>query len=140
MKRWLLRVTVILGAPAVSIAILWYPFSSLYYQVYCGVRLEHDLGVRIGSPYVKIEDSTLSSLIGTEVMTFEKLAPDSPLARAGIKEGDIPLDDLSFTEFYRMLEQSRGKTIRITVVPGGNGPDLNARPRKTVEFTVPKRQ
>lgn len=107
--------------------------EAFYWGVYRGLPLEKDLGFSHGSPYVKIGDSRW----GTEVMTLEDIKPGGVFDQAGVKEGDILLDDLSITEFFRMLERSRGKTVTIKVVPSGNGPPLKQRPIREVIFEVP---
>ncbi len=133
------RTVIIIGLTAIPLALVsigfsvWIPAEACYWQLHRGMPLEEDLGFTHGSPYVWIGDSEW----GTEVMTLEKVSPSGVLAKAGIKEGDIPLDDLSITEFYRMLVRSRGKTVTIKVVPGGDGPPLNERPVRTVTFRVP---
>lgn len=137
MKR---RTVIIFGLIACPFALIsmglfvWIPLEAFYWQLYRGIPLEKDLGFTHGSPYVKIGDSKW----GTEVMTLEKISPSGVLGKAGIKEGDIPLDNLSITEFYRKLDRSRGKKVTIMVVPGSDGPSLTERPMRTVTFEVPE--
>jgi hypothetical protein len=136
MKRRTVIVIGVIACPLVLFSMglfVWIPAVACYWQLYRGIPLEKDLGFSHGSPYVKIENSQW----GTEVMTLERIDPSGIFAQAGIKEGDIPLDDLSITEFYRMLERSRGKEVTIMVVPGGDGPALNERLVRTVTFKVP---
>jgi hypothetical protein len=93
--------------------------------------LKRDLGFDYRSPYFRIGGRL------REVMTLEGIVPDGVLARAGIREGDIPLDESSIIGLFRMLESARGSNVAISVVPGGDGPPLEQRPKRKVEFFVP---
>jgi hypothetical protein len=98
--------------------------------------LQEDLGFVHGSPYIRVKWRLLSQ----EVMTFEQVRPEGPLARAGIREGDIVADkSLWYVGFYRMLEAARGKEVVISVVAGGDGPPLTKRPVRKVSVFIPAR-
>ena len=107
--------------------------EAYYYQCVLGKPLERELGFEHGSPYIHSGDEFI------EVMAFENIKPGGIFDLAGIKKGDIPIDDLSITEFFRMLENARGTEVTITVVSGGDGPPLEERPARKVTFKVPEK-
>ena len=96
--------------------------------------LERDLGFRVGTPYYNISGTE------TEVMDVQSVQPGGVFAKAGFKAGDIFLDfrsNNSINELHRHLEASRGKTITLRVVPGGNGLPPAQRPIRSITFKVP---
>jgi S1-C subfamily serine protease len=75
-------------------------------------------------------------------MDVSTVKPGGAFAKAGFKIGDIFLDlheRHSISELYELLENSRGKTITLRVVPGGNGPPLEQRPVRSIRLKVPSR-
>jgi hypothetical protein len=97
-------------------------------------NLEQDLGFRVGTPYYTINGTDM------EVMDVSFVQPSGVFAKAGFKAGDIFLDfrsNNSINKLYQHLEASRGKTIVLRVVPGGNGLPLAQRPGRSITFMVP---
>ena len=97
--------------------------------------LQRDLGFRHGTPYYTINGT------GTEVMDVSSVQPGGVFAKVGFKAGDIFLDfrsNNSINELYALMETSRGKTITLRVVPGGNGLPLAQRPARIITFKVPQ--
>jgi len=95
--------------------------------------LERDLGFRVGTPYYNINGK------GTEVMDVQSVQPSGVFAKAGFRAGDVFLDfrsNNSINELYRHLAASRGKTITLCVVPGGNGLPLAQRSVRSITFKV----
>jgi S1-C subfamily serine protease len=99
-------------------------------------ELQRDLGFRHGTPLYTVNGAH------TEVMDVSTVKPGGAFAKAGFKTGDIFLDlreRHSISELYQLLENSRGKTITLRVVPGGNGPPLEQRPVRSIRLKVPSR-
>jgi hypothetical protein len=108
-------------------------FDTQAYERYAAA-LQRDLGFGHGSPYVLVGNSR------KELMTIEHVTPDGVFDRAGIRSGDIPLDDLSIAGFYRWLDASRGQTVTISVADGGDGPPLRERPKRSIEVVISARK
>jgi hypothetical protein len=99
--------------------------------------LQRDLGFRHGTPYYIINGT------GTEVLDVSVVQPSGVFAKAGFKARDIFLDlrsRNSIHELYALLEESRGKTITVRVVPGGNGLPLTQRPIRSITLKVPSQR
>ncbi len=94
--------------------------------------LRRDLGFSHNSPYFMCGDKKL------EVMTLDSLDKKGIFYLAGLRDGNILVPrGKSTVPFYIRLEKARGSTIQINVVPGGDGPPLSERLRRTVEIAVP---
>ena len=131
MKSWVFRT--IIGLLALSgAAVAYIALSSFYWEIVMGGPLEREFGFELGTPYI-VEDGS-SSLI--EVLAIESVVPGGFFDQVGFKAGDIvrhqKLDDV-----FRTLHRSRGKSITIRIVDGGNGPPLDRRPERTLTFVVP---
>ena len=139
MKRnsysFILAAILLIGVIAVAF-VLWIIGQAVYWQVIIGSPIEKELGFTHGSPYVRIGDRAV------EVLTFEQVAPSGILGRAGIQNGSIPVSlagetRLGISKFYRLLEASRGQTVEIKIVPGGDGDIIASRPVQSVTFEMP---
>src|SRR6266480_5865553 len=73
------------------------------YQEQLGQPLERELGFQHGSPYIHFGSTS------REVFTLHP-TPDGVLARAGVRDGDIPID-FGITGFYKHLHRSRGSQV-----------------------------
>jgi hypothetical protein len=96
--------------------------------------LQHDLGFHHGTPYYNINGT------GTEVINVSSVQRGGVFAQSGFKVGDVFLDfhsNNSINDLYAHLESSRGKTITLRVVSGGNGLPLAQRSVRSITFTVP---
>jgi hypothetical protein len=116
-----------------SIVVLAY-FESKYFDEHAkGVELA--LGFRTGDPYTKIGDDTI------EVLTFIEIETNSILDKAGVKRNDILLKksilNITTNWFSNFLFQNQGNQIEFFVVPGGNGPTLDERPKREIRILVP---
>ena len=89
--------------------------ESAAYDAYAD-GLRRDLGFSHGSPYIRAGDRTI------EVLNLFPTSPDSPLAKAGLSEGDIVFDDFrrSVPRFYLEMHNARGKIFRFRVADGGD--------------------
>lgn len=141
MKLWpfiLLGVLLVLAWIVLGVARLSTPShddDEAFYKAHAKA-LQDDLGFVHGSPYIRVKGHWFSQ----EIMTFEQVRPNGPLGQAGIREGDIVADEsLWYVGFYRMLEAARGKEVVISVLPGGDGPQLRKRPVRRVSVFVPAR-
>lgn len=85
-----------------------------------GRIVARSLGAGFGTPYVRMDGSVLRN--------------------AGAVEGDIidhaehRIDDM----IHRWLYQRQGQRVRWRLRAGGDGPALDRRPVKSIEFSVPK--
>ena len=141
MKRnrytYILAAIMLIGAIAVAF-VLWIIGQAVYWQGIVGSPIEKELGFTHGSPYVRSGDRKF------EVFTFEQVAPSGIFGRAGIRNGYIPVSvagetHLGSTKFYRLLEASRGQTVEIKIVPGGDGDEIASRPVQSVTFEMPEK-
>lgn len=105
---------------------------ALYYSETIGQALRAELGFDDGSPYVKINGEY------REAFTVENVTPGGIFGRAGFREGDIIVHPhgRSIPAFYRMLDAKRGNTVTVTVVDGGDGPPLDQRPTRQIQFRI----
>jgi hypothetical protein len=99
------------------------------YQERLGQPLERELGFQHGSPYIRFGSTR------REVFTLHP-APDGVLARAGVRDGDIPID-FSITGFYKHLYRSRGSQVTVRLMDGSDGPPKSKRAIRTATFYVP---
>src|SRR6266404_3824286 len=99
------------------------------YQERLGQPLERELGFRHGSPYIHFGSTS------REVFTLHP-TPDGVLARAGVRDGDIPID-FGITGFYKHLHRSRGSQVTVRLMDGGDGPPKSKRAIRTTTFYVP---
>lgn len=108
----------------------WIAYQASLYQGERGPELRRELGFGVGSPYIQTGDRR------TEVFTIYPVA-DSVMETAGFRNGDIVLST-SITRFYKLLYHSRGKSVTVEVVKGGNGVALDQRKLRVITFMVPK--
>jgi len=94
------------------------------------VREDSRLAFHHGSPYIRAGGELV------EVFTLYP-KPESPLASAGVRAGDIVVSH-TIQEFYKLLHEGRGASISITIVDGGNGRPLAERTARTVVVQVPQ--
>lgn len=138
-NRYVLIPAGILLIGAIGVAfVLWIFGQAMYWQVMVGTPIKNELGFTHGSPYVRAGDRTI------EVLTFEQVSPSGIVGRAGIQNRSIPVSvagktRLGCTTLYRILEASRGQTIEIKVVPGGDGEDIAFRPVQSILVEMPEK-
>jgi hypothetical protein len=115
----------------VGILVLWGILDITYYEFFFAPQLRHELGFSLGTPYIIIDNKMY------EVTAFEDVKPGGIFDKAGIHNGDIPLGRTS--NFYKMLERSRGRVITFEVVSWwDNGPILS-RKKKNIKVFIPPR-
>ena len=122
-------VIVIVGS--LSAWVWWTVSQALLYQSEYGPELNSELGFIHGSPYVYAGGKTV------EVFTIYPIKGGF-LDKVGFREGDIITSE-SITGFYKLLYHSRGKSISVRMVNGGDGPPISKREIKSLTFTVPKK-
>ena len=92
-----------------------------------GAEILADFGITISTPY--FDDGTL---MGREPIEITTVAPNSPLAIAGVESGDCILDSMSVGQFHRLLLQSKSEDVTLRLVPGGDGVRFRDRPIKNI--------
>jgi hypothetical protein len=85
--------------------------------------IEHDLGFRIGTPYVDPEAPTFRDRLfgGREVITIERVVPGKPMAQAGVRSHDILIAPHygDTRDLFDDLNRARGGTFAMTVERDG---------------------
>lgn len=94
-----------------------------------GPELRSEFGFVSGSPYVRAGEKEV------EVFTIHPVK-GGYLDKVGFRDGDIVTSD-SITGFYKLLYNSRGETVSVQVVKGGDGAPIDQREIKTLTFTIP---
>ncbi len=117
-----------LGATFVGM-VGWILVEAGVYQVMYGPGLEQQFGFTHGSPYVD------SGGDYREVFTLHP-TKDGNLSKAGFEDGDI-VRSHKITGFYKLLHQSKGKTVSVTVVEGGDGIRIEDRKERVLTINVP---
>lgn len=102
------------------------------YQNLVGKHLRKELGFKHGSPYIKFGDKV------KEVWVIEKVSPNGIFEKSGVEAGNILIDPSGGTEFYKKLEESRGKKITLTVAEGGDGSALEKRKTRKLTVAIPE--
>jgi hypothetical protein len=98
--------------------------------------IERELGFKIGTPMLRADGSYV------EVIAAYEIQPGGIASRAGIREWEViihPTGKRSTSSMFRWLDNNRGYPVSLTVLPGGDGPALTTRPRRTVTFVLPQR-
>lgn len=98
-----------------------------------GSQIERELGYRHFTPTIEVLDSP------RKVIAVKSITPGGLFARSGIRPNDILLLTSSLSNFYLELDSSRGKTITLVTVSGGDGTRPNGRPSRVIRFIMPGR-
>ena len=131
-RSWICRI--ILTVVFAAIGLLAFRFAhEMWLQASLGPQIQTDFGFNIGTPYV--DDG---SYLGDEPIEIVSLTTDSPLAEAGVSAGDYLAENLSISQFYRLLRRSESEPVSIRFVTGGGGVPIADRPIKTVTIDVQK--
>ena len=125
----LIGVITIIIAGSFSVWAWWTSSQAHLYQSKYGPELRNEFGFASGSPYVRAGEKEI------EVFTIHP-AKGGFLDKVGFMDGDIVTSE-SITRFYKLLYNSRGRTISIQVVKGGDGPSIDLRETRTLKFTIP---
>jgi hypothetical protein len=99
-------------------------------QILVGPRVHAIYGFSVGSPFVR------AGRRHVEVGTLHP-RPGGLMAEAGVQDGDILDDPLTFAGLYRRLDAPPGTRIRIRVLAGGDGPPLPERPARMITLVRP---
>ena len=129
LQAWIV-LAVLLGM--VVLLCVWIGAEARHYQSKLGGLLRRDLGFAHGSPYLRNTRGMV------EVLTIESVAPGGLFDQAGFQKDDIVVDDVSISEFYKLLERARGgEPVAITVVSWSDKQPLKDRPRRQIVVRVP---
>jgi hypothetical protein len=101
------------------------------YQGAIAKHLECDLGFGHAGTYIRSGNSAIGPLSITGIV------PGGRFDQAGFQNGDIVIGQ-SATGFFKLLHKSRGQSVEIFVVDGGDGAILKERNKRRVLLTVPK--
>lgn len=94
--------------------------------------VEKRYGISIQTPRLRIGDRT------TRVVTLDRIEDWGAFARAGARPGDIVVAPTPAAALLRKLHRTQpNTTLPIDVVPGGEGPALASRPRRTLDVLIP---
>jgi S1-C subfamily serine protease len=97
-----------------------------------GPRVEARYGFELGSPYVMAGGDDV------EVPVIERVDSGGAFARAGLVEGDILVNHISKGLLYlSLLLAGTGDTRRVTVVSGGDGPEIGQRRKRRLTVVAP---
>lgn len=108
-------------------------YKEMKLQITLGPVIKKEFGFDTDSPYIRINGSR------GEVGTIVNIKPGGVFDKAGFLENDILREPYLFGDLYLLLDSSRGKTVTIKVVPGGDGPPLKKRKVRAIKFLVPEK-
>ncbi|MFI4859665.1 MAG: hypothetical protein ACIAXF_03170 [Phycisphaerales bacterium JB063] len=103
----------------------------MWRQTHLSPSIENRYGGKV------IGDVVVAGSDWTEHTTLVDVRPGSVFDQAGLSDGDLVFGFHQIGEFYQALDQPQGTAITFEVAPGGNGPPLNQRPRRTVTIVAP---
>ena len=143
LNRRKIRLLVAIGLGLLLIGIGWEPVTrrlregchEMYLQFALRFPIERELGFLFASPRIELEDS----LFSTEVITFAWVNKDGILWKAGVRDGDILLDNRYMGRICSDWNAARGQSVTFRVVPFGNGPRLVDRDIRTITFVMPQK-
>ncbi len=95
-------------------------------------RLQKDLGFRYTKAYVWGADRQ-----SRQAIVLLLVEPGRPLDQAGLIAGETLITELSPAEWFRMVEENRGRQIQVRVAQGALGRALEKCPQRTVELRIP---
>jgi hypothetical protein len=110
----------------------WRILEECYYQVYLASRLKRDLGF----------ESTTNTLWpdGIKYLFFTDIQTGGPMDQAGFLPYDIVVDQCTFTEFWRRLEEARGGApVPIAVASWADSGPVSKRPTRQLCVRVPRK-
>lgn len=110
---------------------LWIFVDEMRTQATLGPEAEARIAAKITGSYVRLDGKL------TEVMTILSIERHGAAAKAGFREDDIIVDDLTIGDVYRKLSGRSGASVTFHVVPGGDGPPLSHRKRRKVVLILP---
>jgi hypothetical protein len=100
-------------------------------EMQLAVTLETGLGLRTRS--IQVYDKT-----GTYRALYVMTVTSGGIAdRAGIRKGEVIYFDETQGDFYRRLEENRGKPVDINVAIGAASSSLDTCPKRAVTITLP---
>lgn len=109
-----------------------FPFlSEMATQIRLLSATERRIGAEIRSPWIVAGGKQ------QEVMAFANVHPAGACAAAGVIAGDVIVDEASIGELCKRLRGPSGQVVVVTVVPGGRGPVVDARPRRVARIVLP---
>ena len=104
--------------------------DELFTQAALLPETEELIGAKVVAPYVKAGGA------GVEVITFGDVRPGSRAARAGIAPGDVLVSDRTMGSFCKRVLSSRGRSVEIQVVHGGDGVEIEKRSRRHLRLDL----
>ncbi len=132
MKIWKpVGLAMILIAGSFSFWVWWTVNQAQLYQSKHGPEIRSEFGFAHGSPYVHAGKKEI------EVLTIHPVK-GGYLDKVGFRDGDIVTSE-SITGLYKLLHNSRGETISVQVVKGGDGAPIDQRETRTLTFEIPKK-
>lgn len=97
-------------------------------------KIEEALGVEFATPYVTAGERR------TEVLAIQSIQKSSPLYQAGARAGDIIRTNENGIDVvvHKWLFDRQEQRVRMILRSGGDGPPLDERTSRIIEFTVPR--
>ena len=130
MNTWkLIGLVAIIIAGSFLIWAWWTSSQAHLYQSEYGYEIRREFGFTHGSPYVSTGKKEI------EVLTIHPVK-GGYLDKVGFRDADIVTSE-SITGFYKLLHKSRGRTISVQVVNGGDGAPIDQRETRTLTFEIP---
>ena len=130
-RKMVLLLAFVAAGLLVSTTIL-VPFASeMWTQATLMLTVERRIGAEIRAPYVTLGKTD------REVITFSAVRPGGPVANAGVANVDFVVEDVSIGDLSRRLNATKGTRVSVEVAPGGNGTELDQRPRRKVSIVLP---
>ena len=105
--------------------------TDLYERLEQTHRLKRDLGFTGSSPWVYAGGKR------EEVFVLDSVDPNGIFGLGGARPGEIIATNYG-RDFCRELEERRGETVAVTLIPGGDGPPLDQRPTRKITVSIPK--
>lgn len=94
-------------------------------------RVSLRYGVKLSTPNVR------AGRLSREVIVFDHIASSSPMASAGVKEGDVLVQPRLLGEFARLLNKPSGAVIHFVVADGGDGNPIEQRVQRRIRAVAP---
>lgn len=92
---------------------------------------EHQIGAKLGSPYVNAGGQF------EEVLAFEQVVPGGAAANAGIRNGDFFAPGESIARFLKAVNAPESNVAAVRIVPGGEGAVITERAERLVVLQLP---
>jgi hypothetical protein len=111
--NWVYVTVVLLLIGPLSIAVVYSgELYNGYVRTYIAPRIQRQFGFKMERRRMHYRTQAL------DVFVIKGLNPDGVLAKAGVRNGDVPVGDyhVSDVTFYRELEESRKRAVEIHLV------------------------